>query len=137
MNKPKTYLSITSVCISVLFAVGSVPAICAADGTVASADVVPAYSARETAPFKTLATEAIAALDAGKKDEMIAKLTDLETAWDEKEDVLSPKDPATWKVLDKTLDRGISALRSSKTDLPKGKAALQDLVKKLDRATKR
>jgi hypothetical protein len=96
----------------------------------------PVYSAAETCRFKALAKQTILALDAHKKGQMIAKLTDLETIWDEKQSVLSPKDPETWTVIDKALDRGISALRSSKTDLPKGKAALQDFIKNLDRATK-
>ena len=123
---------------AVLLAVAflAIPQIYAADTPAALSVLAPVYSAAETTPFKALATETIAALDAGKKDKMIAKLTDLETIWDEKEDALSPKAPATWTIIDKTLDRGISALRSSKTDLTKGKAALQDFIKKLDQATK-
>ena len=94
------------------------------------------YSSQDTAEFTTLAKATIEALDAGKNTEMVAKLTDLETAWDAKEKSLKPKDPKTWEVIDKTLDKAISALRSSKTNLPKGKSALEDLVKKLAQATK-
>lgn len=99
---------------------------------------VPAavYSAKETKQFKALTKATITALDAGKNTEMIAKLTDLETAWDDDEKVLKPKDAATWTLLDVTLDKAISALRSSRTNIPKGKAALEDLFKKLDQATK-
>jgi len=96
----------------------------------------PVYTAKEMEGFITLAKETVAALDGGKNTEMIAKLTDLETAWDAQEETLKPKDPATWTSLDKTLDKSISALRSSKTDIPKGKAALEDLIKKLKQATK-
>ena len=78
----------------------------------------------------------IEALAAGKQTEMVAKLTDLETVWDDQEKVLRPKDEATWTQLDKTLDKAISALRSSHTNLPKGKAALENLLKKLEQATK-
>jgi hypothetical protein len=67
---------------------------------------------------------------------MVAKLTDLETAWDDQEKVLRPKDEATWTSLDKTLDKAISALRSSHVNLEKGKAALEILLKKLSQATK-
>ena len=94
------------------------------------------YTAKETANFKALAKETIAALAAGKNTEMVAKLTDLETAWDAKEKVLKPKNQDTWTLLDKTLDKAISALRSSKTSIPKGKAALEELLKMLDQATK-
>ena len=111
------------------------PACRAADAP-AAAVPAPVYTVPETAEFKKLAKATLAALEAGRKEEMVAKLTDLETAWDAKEDVLKPKDAATWAMLDKTMDKAISALRSSKTDLAKGKAALEDLLKKLKQATK-
>lgn len=94
------------------------------------------YNADETKAFKALAEATIQALDAGKEKEMVANITDLETAWDAKEDVLKPKNPATWTRIDKTLDKAISAIRGSKPDLKKGKAALQALVKELEQATK-
>lgn len=104
---------------------------------VTKADVLkPVYTPQETANFKMLAKETIAAIDTGKNTEMVPKLTDLETAWDDNESTLKPKDPATWDLIDKTLDKAISALRSSRTDIPKGKAALEDLIKKLELATK-
>ena len=96
----------------------------------------PTYSASELANFKTLAEATLQALDTPGNTGMVAKLTDLETAWDDQEKVLKPKDPDTWTVLDKTLDKAISALRSSKTDIPKGKAALLELLKEFDQATK-
>ena len=103
----------------------------------ATADGISAvYTAKETTKFKELAKETLAALAAGKNNKMVAKLTDLETIWDEKEATLKPKNEATWTSIDKTLDKGISALRSSKVNLKKGKAALEDLLKKLDEATK-
>ena len=107
----------------------------AADAPAAAAPAA-VYTVQETAEFKTLTEATLAALAAGKKEEMVAKLTDLETAWDAKADVLTPKDATTWALLDKTLDKAISSLRSSKTDLTKGKAALEDLLKKLGQATK-
>jgi hypothetical protein len=104
----------------------------------AAAEAAPAkiYTAAETDGFKKLAQETLAALAADKKDEMVAKLTDLETAWDDQEKNLRPKDESTWTALDKTLDQAISALRSSHKNLEKGKAALEDLIKKLEQATK-
>ena len=111
---------------------------CLAKEKAATEATAPAqvYTAKETANFKALAKETIAALAAGKNTEMVAKLTDLETAWDAKEKVLKPKNQDTWTLLDKTLDKAISALRSSKTNIPKGKAALEELLKMLEQATK-
>ena len=96
----------------------------------------PVYTTTETAEFITLAKATLDALAVGKQTEMVAKLTDLETAWDDKAKALKAKDSATWTLLDETLDKSISALRSSRTDLVKGKAALEDLIKKLGQATK-
>ena len=47
-----------------------------------STNTIPSavYAVQETAEFKTLVKAAIEARDAGKKEEMVAKLTDLETA---------------------------------------------------------
>src|SRR5690242_4094032 len=87
-----------------------------------AANPAAVYSAKETESFKAMAKEAMADLDAGKNTEASAKLTEFETAWDAKEKALKPKDPATWTLIDQTLDKAISALRPSKPDLAKGKA---------------
>ena len=94
------------------------------------------YTSTETAEFKTLAKVTIEALAAGKQSEMVAKLTALETSWDDWEKVLRPKNEATWTLIDKTLDKAISALRSSRKDSKKGQAALEDLIKELEQSTK-
>ena len=39
-------------------------------------------------------------------------------------------------LLDKTLDKAISALRSSRKDPNNGQGALEDLLKKLEQSTK-
>ena len=96
----------------------------------------PVYTAHQTEQFKKLAQETLDALAIGKQTVMVAKLTDLETAWDDNEKKLRPKDETTWTLLDKTLDKAISALRSSRTDPKKGKLALEDLIKMLGQATK-
>jgi len=96
----------------------------------------PVYTAAETKDFKALAQATLAELAAGNQTGMVAKLTDLETAWDDQEKSLRPKDEATWTALDKMLDKAISALRSSHVNRERGKTALADLVKKLEQATK-
>ncbi len=134
--KPKT-----SSC-SLLFVLAFFAVCCLASPCLAAshkpANGTPArvYSTRETSGFETLAKETIAALDGGKRTEMVAKRTDLETAWDAKENVLKPKDVSSWTLLDKSLDRAISALRGSNVKLPAGKAALEDFLQKLASSTK-
>ena len=99
-------------------------------------ELKPIYTTKETAEFQTLTKATLEALNAGKTTEVVEKLTDLETAWDAKEKDLKPRSEKTWVVIDKTLDQAISALRSSKKDPAKGKAALEELVKQLEQATK-
>lgn len=125
----KSFLTHSLLCLTAVLGFGLT-------ATASAANPAPVYSSQETANFKTLAKATLSALEADKKPEMIAKLTDLETDWDAQESKLKPKNAATWTALDKTLDKAISALRSSKTDLAKGKAALADLIKKLEQATK-
>jgi kynureninase len=96
-----------------------------------STPTVTPYKVSETAPFIALAKEALAALSAGKQTEMVAKLTDLESAWDEKEKEMRPRNEAVWVSIDKTLDKAIAALRGSKVNLTKGKASLEALIKEL------
>ena len=131
-------IAILSIGLATVFTAAFLPAVTAvaADPKTDAATPAPVYTAAETKEFKALAQATLDALAAGKQTEMVAKLTDLETAWDDQEKVLRPKDEATWTMLDKTLDRGISALRSSHKDTVKGKAALEDLLKKLGQATK-
>ena len=105
----------------------------AADKKVA---LTPIYTVKETDEFIKLNKAALAALAEGKVTEAVAKLTDLETAWDAQEAKLKPRNEKTWMLIDKTLDQGISALRGSKVDAAKGKAALEDLLIKLTQATK-
>ena len=102
----------------------------------AAGAIVPTFAAGEITPFKTLAQATLDALNAGKSTETIAKLTDLETAWDDQETALRPKSETVWVALDKSLDKAISSIRSSHPNLAGGKTALEDLIKKYDQATK-
>ncbi|MEI7651385.1 MAG: hypothetical protein WCJ96_05205 [Verrucomicrobiota bacterium] len=98
--------------------------------------IKPIYTQKEAAEFTGLAKATLEALATEKKDIMVAKLTDLETAWDDKEKDLKPRDEKRWTAIDKTLDKAISALRSSKYNAAKGKAALELLIKMLAESTK-
>ncbi len=98
--------------------------------------ITPIYTSQETQSFKELTQATLDSLAAGKKEDMVAKLTDLETAWDEQEKNLRPKNEKIWTILDKTLDKAISALRGSKYNPEKGKTALNTLLQELGKSTK-
>jgi len=93
------------------------------------------YTKQETQVFTTLANETLAALLAKNKDIMIMKLTDLESAWDDNEGKLRPRNEEKWQAIDKTLDQGINSLRSTHYDEVKGRQALEALLKVLADAT--
>ena len=101
-----------------------------------SDSIAPTYTSKETESFKALTQSTLDSLAAGKKEEMVAKLTDLETAWDEQEKNLRPKNEKIWTIIDKTLDKAISALRGSKYNPEIGKSALNTLLLDLGKATK-
>lgn len=104
---------------------------------IAGADkkMVKIYKKQETVLFIATAKETLAALLAKNKELMIMKLTDLESAWDDAEDKLRPRNDEQWHVIDKTLDQGINSLRSTHYDEVKGKEALEALLKALAEAT--
>lgn len=133
----KKQIQISSKVIAILFSAIFLCSTTVRAGKKDSEGAAPAqvYSQAETADLVALAKATGDALGAGKQTEMLAKLKDLETAWDKKEKDLKPKDEATWTLLDKDLDKVISALRK-KSDLEKGKVALESLLKGLEQATK-
>ncbi len=102
----------------------------------AAAPISKIYTSAESAEFIALAKSALAALSAGKSAVVIAKLTDLESSWDDKEKALRPRDEVRWVLIDKTMDKAISALRGSKVDNVKGKEALELVLKLLVESTK-
>ncbi|MHC8333650.1 protein translocase subunit SecF [Pseudomonas sp. LB3P25] len=61
-----------------------------------------------------------------------ARITDLETAWDQAEENLQPKSPADWTSVDKSIDRALSQLRSGTPDPAACAEALKTLLAKLD-----
>ena len=55
------------------------------------------------------------------------RVTDLETAWDDAQPVLQPRDPVVWGALDGRIDAVLSALRASPPQGETVRAALTDL----------
>ena len=95
--------------------------------------LTPVYTSAEMASFKALVKDAIAALATSNAADAATKLTQLETAWDKDEKVLKAKNPTSWTVLDKSIDRALAAMKSK--NVSKCKSELEDLAKMLDQAT--
>jgi uncharacterized membrane-anchored protein len=78
--------------------------------------------------FQTITQDTLNLVDAGNQPGATGRVTDLETAWDNSEARLKPKDPAAWHDLDDKIDAVLRALRSTQPDPPAEKAALTTLL---------
>jgi len=84
----------------------------------------------DLAPFKKIAVDT---LELVKKNELVqakTRIKDLETAWDEAEEIMKPKSPEKWTSVDKSIDRALAQLRSAQPDPAACIAALKTLIAK-------
>jgi preprotein translocase SecF subunit len=103
-----------------------------AQATAGKTAVSASTSLGDLSSFRTITVDTARLVDAGDLKAAKARITDLETAWDQAEETLQPKSPASWTSVDKSIDRALSQLRSGKPD-PKACAdALKTLLAKLD-----
>jgi uncharacterized membrane-anchored protein len=70
----------------------------------------------EIAKFRTIAEGTLVKVQAGDQNGAKARITDLETAWDDDESTLRPIDRNAWGVLDHQLDAALHAIRASRPD---------------------
>jgi uncharacterized membrane-anchored protein len=89
---------------------------------------VLAESLGDLSPFAAISQDTLDLLSAGRQSAATARVTDLETAWDNAEATLRPKDQATWKAIDTKIDTVLRAVRSTHPDLTAEKAALTALL---------
>lgn len=78
--------------------------------------------------FRTITQDTLNLVNSGNQSAATTRVIDLETAWDNSEARLKPKDPTTWHDLDDKIDTVLRALRSTRPDPPTEKAALTTLL---------
>lgn len=86
----------------------------------------------DLSPFRKIAQDTAALVD---KDELPAaktRIKDLEMTWDEAEAGMKPRDAADWRVVDKSIDRALAALRATPPDPALCKKTLADLLGEFD-----
>jgi hypothetical protein len=70
-------------------------------------------------------------LDRGDQAGATSRVDDLETAWDDAEARLKPRNPAEWNAVDGKIDTVLRELRATSPDPASEKAALNDLLAQL------
>jgi uncharacterized membrane-anchored protein len=78
--------------------------------------------------YRTIAKETRQLVDSGDQSGAKSRITDLETAWDDDQSSLQPKDCQAWTFVDQQIDPVLSAVRDSNPDKTTEDQALDTLL---------
>lgn len=81
--------------------------------------------------LRRIAQECLDLVTAGDPAGARALVKNLESAWDDAESVMKPRDPSEWRTTDSAIDRALSQLRSAKPDADESAAALTQVITRL------
>ena len=106
-------------------------------GSSVTATLAPGQSATAKFPagdvtnFRTITKDTLAKVQAGDQAGAQARITDLETAWDDGQKTLEPLDETGWAVLDGQIDSALTAVRAGQPDPSTEQQALNTLLASL------
>jgi uncharacterized membrane-anchored protein len=78
--------------------------------------------------FRVITQDTLDLVNGGSQAAATTRVTDLETAWDNAEARLKPRDPAAWTVIDDKIDTVLRKLRARTPNPDEEKSALSDLL---------
>jgi uncharacterized membrane-anchored protein len=78
--------------------------------------------------FRAITQDTLNLVNGGSESAATTRVSDLETAWDNAEARLKPRDPAAWTIIDDKIDTVLRKLRASTPHPDDEKAALNDLL---------
>ncbi|MFZ6720446.1 hypothetical protein [Undibacterium sp. Ji49W] len=84
--------------------------------------------------FRIIAQDTSALIEKGDLAAAKTRIKDLELSWDEAEAGLKPRAAADWHVIDKSIDKALTALRASSPNPASCKQSIRDLLNEFDKA---
>jgi uncharacterized membrane-anchored protein len=88
----------------------------------------PASALGDLTPFRVITQDTLNLVNGGNQSKATTRVTDLETAWDNAEARLKPRDPTAWTAIDDKIDTVLRKLRAANPHADEEKAALSDLL---------
>ncbi|MEU6343364.1 hypothetical protein ABZ883_20775 [Streptomyces sp. NPDC046977] len=96
------------------------------------AQATSSFPPAEIAKFRTVASDTLAKLNSGDQAAATTRVSDLETAWDDDQATLEPKNEQAWGFLDSEIDQVLTALRDPHPDKATEVKALDTLLTSLN-----
>ncbi|GAA4692133.1 hypothetical protein [Nocardioides conyzicola] len=94
----------------------------------ATKQVAAKFPAASVQNYRTIAQDTLKLVDSGDQAGAAKRVTDLETAWDDDQGSLQPKDCQAWAFVDQQIDPVLSAVRASSPDTGTEDKAIQALL---------